>query len=442
MKEIKFVDVGEGITEGHVRKWLVKDGDSVKEDQPVVQVETDKAVVNVPAPISGVIKENFPENSDVHLGDTVAYIGTQSEIQLVPRQPSPPVLPQSQAASTAQPQAPAAPAAQPQKQPAPVQVVFPMAAAKQTQQQPAQAPRQPMPKEVIATPNVRKLARDLGVDISKVTGTGPEGRVVENDIRNIAHGETLQSRPLPKFSEVVEEKHADNIERVPMSQTRKAIARNMEASWTIPRAVHMDLVDADALFKVVQTEKPNVEDDFGVKLTFLPFIVKAAIEALKENPNFNSSYDHEKLEIIVKKYYNIGIAAESPSGLKVLVIKDADKKSIIDIAKEIHDLAEKVRNETITLEEMRDSTFTITNIGSLGGGFLSVPMINYPEVAILGIHLIRDMPVAKDGKIAIGKVLPISLVFDHRVVDGAEAVKFSNTIIKYLQDPDILEMLG
>ena len=441
MKEIKFVDVGEGITEGHVRKWLVKDGDSVKEDQPVVQVETDKAVVNVPAPISGVIKENFPENSDVHLGDTVAYIGTQSEIQLVPRQPSPPVLPQSQAASTAQPQAPAAPAAQPQKQPAPVQVVFPMAAAKQTQQQPAQAPRQPMPKEVIATPNVRKLARDLGVNISKVTGTGPEGRVVENDIRNIAHGETLQSRPLPKFSEVVEEKHADNIERVPMSQTRKAIARNMEASWTIPRAVHMDLVDADALFKVVQTEKPNVEDDFGVKLTFLPFIVKAAIEALKENPNFNSSYDHETMEIILKKYYNIGIAAEAPDGLKVAVVKFADKKSILAIAKELQNLAEKVRNQTISLDEMRDNTFTITNIGSLGGGYLAVPIINHPDVAILATSMIRDEPVVRDGVVRVAKVMPFSLVFDHRVVDGADAVKFGNSFKKYIEDPEFLEMM-
>ena len=151
---------------------------------------------------------------------------------------------------------------------------------------------------------------------------------------------------------------------------------------------------------MVQTEKPNVEKEFGVKLTLHAFHNQGGVEALKENPNFNSSYDHEKLEIIVKKYYNIGIAAESPSGLKVVVLKDADKKSIIELAKEMHDLAEKVRNETITLEEMRDSTFTITNMGSLGGGFLSVPMINYPEVAILGINLIRDMPMVKDGKIS------------------------------------------
>jgi pyruvate dehydrogenase E2 component (dihydrolipoamide acetyltransferase) len=319
---------------------------------------------------------------------------------------------------------------------------FTVQPAKQTPPPVQPAPQQPAQKEIVATPNVRKIARDLGVDISTVTGTGPEGRVVENDVRNIAHGESLQSRPIPKFSEVIEEKHAEKIERVPMSTLRKAIARNMEASWTIPHAVHMDLVDATSLFNIVQTEKPRVEKEFGIKLTYMPFIIKAAIEALKENPNFNSSYDHEKLEIIVKKYYNIGIAAESPSGLKVVVIKDADKKNIIELAKEIHALADKVKNDTITLDEMRDSTFTITNVGSLGGGFLSVPLINYPEVAILGINLMREMPVVEEGKIVIGKVLPFSLVFDHRVVDGAEAVKFGNAVIKYLQEPDILEMLG
>jgi pyruvate dehydrogenase E2 component (dihydrolipoamide acetyltransferase) len=407
MKEIKFVDVGEGITEGHVRKWLVKDGDVVKEDQPVVQVETDKAVVNVPAPVSGTLKQNAPENSDVRIGDTIAFIGEQSELQSAkPSQQAPAV---QQAAAAPQ---------------------------KQGVQQTAAS------KEIIATPSIRKLSRDIGIDISKVVGTGPGGRILENDVRGLAHGESLQSRPIPKFSELAESQHSGEIERIPMSQTRKAIARNMEASWTIPRATHMDLIDATALWEMVQKEKPNVEKEFGAKLTFLPFIIKAVIEAMKESPRVNASYDHENLEIIVKKYYNIGIAAESPSGLKVAVLKNADKKNIIALAKELKELGDKVKNETISMDEMKDSTFTITNIGSLGGGFLSVPMINYPEVAILGVHLIRDMPVVKDGKIVVGKVLPISIVFDHRVIDGAEVARFSNAIVKYLQDPDFLEMLG
>ena len=206
---------------------------------------------------------------------------------------------------------------------------------------------------------------------------------------------------MPKFSEVLEEKHSDNIERVPMSQTRKAIARNMELSALIPRAVHMDLLNASPLYNVVSKEKPNVEK-LGIKLTFLPFIIKAAIEAIKESPNFNSSYDHDTQEIVLKKYYNIGIAAEAPDGLKVIVIKNADKKSIVELAKEIQELHKKILDQTISIEEMRDSTFTITNIGSLGGGFLSVPMINYPEVAILGIHTIRDWPMITDGQVKIG----------------------------------------
>ncbi len=406
MKEIKFVDVGEGITEGHIQKYLVNDGDMVNEDQPVVQVETDKAVVNAPAPISGKIKFVAKENSDVKVGDTIAIIGTDAELSGTP---------------------------------APVSTE-PKVTVRKEEPKPQPAP-QTQPKEVLATPAVRKLARDLGVDIKKIVGTGPDGKVLENDIRSMAQQSANQSKPVPKFSEVLEQQHGEEVERIPMSMTRKAIARNMEASWTIPRATSMELVDADALYAIVEKEKPNVLKQFNVKLTLLPYIIKAVVQTLKENPYFNASYDHETLEIIVKKYYNIGIGAEAPDGLKVAVVKGADKMSIVDIAKAIHDLGEKVRNQTISLDEMRDSTFTITNIGSLGGGFEAVPMINYPEVAILGVLMLRDMPVVKDGKIVVGKVLPISLVFDHRVVDGAEAVKFTNALKKYLEDPDFLEML-
>ena len=406
MKEIRFVDVGEGITEGHIRKWLVKDGDMVKEDQPIAQVETDKAVVNVPSPIDGIVKIAAQENTTVHVGDMVAYIGEAQELASIPQ--------------NAQPQT---------------------AAAKTSAVAVAQQPKTPATKEIMATPSVRKLAHDLNVDISKVAATGPDGRILENDVRNAAN-QAVPTKLVPKFSEVLEEQHDDKIERIPLSQTRKAIARNMEASATIPRAVHMDLLDATALVNVVQKEKPVILSTLNVKLTFLPFIIKAVIEALKENPNFNASYDHEKLEIIRKKYYNIGLAAEAPDGLKVVVIKDADTKGVIDIAKEIQMLHEKVTNMTVTLEEMRDSSFTITNAGSLGGGFLSVPMINYPEVAILGINMIRDMPVVKDGQVVVGKVLPFEIAFDHRVVDGAEVVKFGNAIMKYLQDTAFLESLA
>ena len=409
MKEIKFVDIGEGITEGHIQKWLVNDGDDVKEDQSVVQIETDKAIVNIPSPIDGRIKIMAKEDTDVHIGDILAIIGSEDELKSISAHKGEQM---SQKSTELKPQS--------------------------QKQEISQA--QPTSMEVIASPSVRKLAEQLGVDLTQVIGTGPNGRILENDVRSFASKAVSGAKAVPKFSEVLEEQHKEEIERVPLSQTRKAIARNMELSWTIPRATHMDIINATALYDIVNRERQKIEKDLGIKLTYLPFIIKATIEALKENPHFNASYDHEKLEIIVKKYYNIGLATEAPDGLKVVVIKNADAKSIIELAKEIESLAEKVRNQTITIDDMRDSSFTITNIGSLGGGFLSVPMINYPDVAILGIHKIRDFPVVENGVVKPGKILPFSLVFDHRVVDGAEAVKFGNDLIKYLEDPDFLEM--
>lgn len=417
MNELKFVDVGEGITEGHVRKWMVKDNESVIEDQTLVQVETDKAVVNLPAPISGVVRIIAKDNTDLHIGDVIALIGTKQEIDgsLI-----------SQASLQGKSDEKAQNTAQEQKNDVVQNNIKPEQSADK--------------REILATPYVRKLARDLSIDLSTIHGTGPNGRIVENDIRS-AGRDFVQAIPIKKFSEVLEDSHKQDIERIPLTSTRKAIAKNMEASWTIPRAVHMDLINASSLYDAVSKEKGRAQSELNIKLTFLPFIIKAVLQALKENPNFNASYDHESLEIIRKNYYNIGIAAEAPDGLKVIVIKNADKKSIFSIAKELQELAEKVKNQTISLDEMKDSTFTITNIGSLKGGFLSVPMINHPDVAILGIHMIRDMPIVVDNMVKVGKVLPFSISFDHRVVDGFEAVKFGNALIKYLEDMQFLEML-
>lgn len=404
MKEIRFVDVGEGITEGHIKKWLVADGAEVKEDQPLFQVETDKAVVNMPAPIDGVVKIVAKENSTVKVGDTIAQVGTKEELS------SSPVLPS-----------------------ATVQQQIPM---------PQEHKTVPIEHEgVMATPFVRKLAHDLNIDLATVTGTGPNGRILENDVRGHATATSVQKKAIPKFSETLEEAHQNDIVRVPMSQTRKAIARNMEASLSVPTAVHMDLIDATQLYSIVSGAKVRAQNEEGVKLTFLPFIIKAAVAALKENPNFNASFDHETMEVIQKKYYNIGIAAEAPDGLKVAVIKFVDKKSILSIAKELQNLGEKIKNQTISLDEMRDNTFTITNIGSLGGGYLAVPIINHPDVAILATSMIRDDAVVRDGIVRVAKIMPFSLVFDHRVVDGADAVKFGNSFKKYIEDPEFLEMM-
>ena len=404
MKEIRFVDVGEGITEGHIKKWLISDGAEVKEDQPLFQVETDKAIVNMPAPIDGIAHIVAKEDSIVKVGDLIGYVSAKGESTVAPAGEAP------------------QPAATPQV--------------------PIEHKTIPIQHEgVLATPYVRKLARDLNVDLSTVTGTGPGGRILENDVRGHTTVTAPQKAAAPKYSEVLEEQHNLDVERIPMSQTRKAIAKNMEASLSVPTAVHMDLIDASVLYSIVSKEKARAEKETGAKLTFLPFIIKAVVGALKENPNFNASYDSETQEIILKKYYNIGLAAEAPDGLKVVVIKYADRKSILSIAKELQGLGEKVRNQTITMDEMRDNTFTITNIGSLGGGYLAVPIINHPDVAILATSMIRDVPIVVDGLIKIAKQMPFSLVFDHRVVDGADAVKFGNSFKKYIEDPEFLEMM-
>ncbi len=424
MKLIRFVDVGEGITEGHIQKWLVKDGDAVKEDQAVVQVETDKAVVNAPAPISGTIKINKKEGTTVYVGETVAWIGTPEEL----------------AGIGSQPQAEAKPAeAQAQKP----------QAAPAVQQAQAPAPQGQRPREPMATPAVRKMARDMNIDLAAVVGTGPGGRILESDLKGArtqqagaaATGTSkpaAASMPVNRFAEL-EERHRGQVEREPMSQLRKVIAKNMEESWKIPRAVHMDMINAGPLYNIVSMQKENVLKSFGIKLTFLPFIIKAVVEALKENQHFNASFDRDSNEIVVKKFYNIGLAAEAKDGLKVVVVKDADKKSIVDIARDVASLHKKILDNTITIDEMRDATFTITNVGSLGGGYLSVPMINPPEVAILAIHSIKDAPMVADGKVVVGKQLPFSISFDHRVLDGADAVKFGLAVIRCLQDPDFLE---
>ena len=412
METIKFVDIGEGITEGRIQKWLVKDGDTVKEDQAVAQVETDKAVASIPAPASGIIKIVAKEGSDIKVGGIMAYLGSKDEISKAGAGGD---VPSTDAKSdkTIKPQ--------------------------QSQVQNKQPVSEDHNKRVIAPPSVRHMAEELGIDIGNVKGSGPNGRITLDDVKNYSAKKTVDSQK----GAVATASSADNAdtERLPLSPTRKAMAKNMELSWQMPTASHIDLINANALFGVVQKEKEKTLKRLNVKLSYLPFIIKAAVEALKENPNFNASYDRERQEIIVKKHYNIGIAAEAPDGLKVVVIKDSDKKSIVELAKELDDLHKKALDRTISLSEMKDSSFTITNVGSLGGGFIAIPVINYPDVAILGITLIRDMPVVDGDKIVPGKVLPFTVTFDHRVVDGAEAVKFGNAFKSYMEDPEFLDML-
>ncbi|MEM4389236.1 MAG: dihydrolipoamide acetyltransferase family protein [Candidatus Micrarchaeia archaeon] len=370
----RFPDVGEGITEGRVVKWLVKEGERVKEDQPLGEIETDKAVVEMPSPKAGIVLRLYvPEGGVVKVGEALAAIGEEGE-------------------SAPEATAPLQPAARP-----------------------------------LATPAVRKLARELGVDLTKIRGTGPAGRITEQDVRAAS---TAPRAPPPVHIE-------GPVERIPLVGVRKLIAQRMsQSAFTIPHVTHMDECDVTELWKLREGKKALAQAK-GIHLTFLPFIARAVILSLKHHPIFNASIDEEKGEIVIKKYINLGIAVDTPDGLLVVVIRNADSKDILELAREMNELSERARERKVSLEELRGSTFTITNIGTLGGIF-ATPIINPGECAILGTGRIRDAPAVLDGQIVVRKLLPLSLSFDHRITDGAAAARFVNAIKQHLEDPSLL----
>jgi pyruvate dehydrogenase E2 component (dihydrolipoamide acetyltransferase) len=282
---------------------------------------------------------------------------------------------------------------------------------------------------VLAAPATRKLARELDVDIKTVHGTGPAGRITQADVRKAA------SKGIPTAPAVMVP--AGEEERVPLSGIRKVIADKMTYSKThIPHACGMDYVDVTRLVQIREKEK-RVFAPKGIKLTYLPFILKACVIALKRYPQFNAHFDEAKSEIVFRKQINIGIAVDTPEGLMVPVVHDIERKSMVEIAKEIERLAELAKAKKLGLDDIKGGTFTITNVGSVGGMY-STPIINPPEVAIMGVHRIKDLPLVIDGEIKARKVMGVSVCFDHRVVDGAAATEFMNVVKRHLEDPDLL----
>ncbi|MFH1234019.1 MAG: dihydrolipoamide acetyltransferase family protein, partial [Candidatus Diapherotrites archaeon] len=298
---------------------------------------------------------------------------------------------------------------------------------------------------VLATPAVRRLAKNLGVDLSKAKGSGAHGQVLEKDLKVFA--QHIEERKTQAKEETKPEQYKmetiasfdqyGKFLRIPLTMTRRTIAERMAKSWsTKPHAVEMDEADVTELWAVREKEK-EFADSKGIHLTFLPFIVRAVIAALRLNPYFNATFDEEKKEVLTKSYYNIGVAIDTPHGLMVPVIRKAEEKSILEIGHEIEVLAQKARDRSISIEEMRDSTFTITNYGSIGGTF-GVPIINFPEIAILGVGRITERAAVRAGKVEVRKALPLSLSFDHRVVDGAQAAQFMKDLVRHLEDPNLL----
>lgn len=417
-KEFKFPDIGEGITEGEIVRWYIKDGDKVEEHQVVGEVETDKAVAEIPSPYSGtVLKINFKEGETVKVGQTLFVIGGEGEtISETKPEVKAPVFKAAGAVGYLE-EAPE---------------------EEDVKTAPVVAKPVTVKSAVLATPIVRNLAKQLGVDITRSVGTGPEGRITEEDVKRATETKILPEEKAPAMKITKKYDMWGYIDHVPLKGIRKAIARHMvESVKHIPHVTTMDEADVTELAKLREGEKIKAQEK-GIKLTYLPFIMKACVAALKEFPLLNATLDEENEDIIVRKYYSIGFAVDvDGEGLVVPVIKYAENKSVLDIAKEMQDLAEKARMKKLDLNDMRGGSFSITNYGSIGGIF-ATPIINYPESAILGMGKIYDKPVVVDGKIEIKKILPFSLVFDHRIADGADAQRFLNTVISYLQQPEKL----
>ncbi len=388
--EFKFPDIGEGVMEGEVTKWLVEEGDYVKRDQPLVEVMTEKVTVELPSPIAGlVLKIMVKAGETIRVGQTVVVLGEKGET----------VQTQTTASTSAVPASP-------------------------MHVDPQKMVQHPVQGKTIATPAIRKLARELNIDLAVVQSTGPGGRITEEDVRSASK---MAMQPMVQ-GEGLEE-------RVPLKGIRKTIAERMSRSKHLAAHVtHVEEVDFTELVSVREKAKEMAHQS-NVKMTYLPFVVKAVVNGLKKYPHFNASLDDGKNEIVVKKYYSIGIAVATQNGLIVPVIKEVDKKSLRQIAQEIEELSEKARTGKLVLNETRGGTFTITNIGSIGGVF-STAIINHPEVAILAIGRIVKRPAVRNGNIVVRDIVNLSLNFDHRVLDGADAANFLNMVKHSLEEPN------
>jgi pyruvate dehydrogenase E2 component (dihydrolipoamide acetyltransferase) len=454
----RLPELGEGIHEGEIVKWHVKPGDTVEEDQVIMEVQNDKAVVEVPSPVKGKVLElKVTEGTVSVVGDPLIEFEVEGELPNLP--------------DHGHGEAPAAaePAKEDKMEPGCDIGSQVSANANQPLDTPlAQATATAAPvdrKHVLATPSVRKYAREKGVQLALVPGTGKLGRITREDVdRFLAGGAAAPAQaqaaqaqaeaaaPAAQAPTGVQQAAAaptvhytaqagEVEERVPLKGIRKAIAKAMvKSAYTAPHVTIFDEVDVTDLVAMRKEAKPLAEER-GVKLTYLPFIVKAVVAGLKKFPELNASIDDEKQEIVYKKYYNIGIATSTDDGLVVPVVKAADRKSIFEIAGEIGELAKKARERKATADELKGSTFSITNIGSAGGMFFT-PIINYPEVAILGVGRISEKPVVKNGEIVVGQVLSLSLSFDHRLIDGEPAQRFVNYVKQLLENPTLLVMEG
>lgn len=412
--EFRFPDVGEGIHEGEIVRWLVKEGDRVHPDQPLVEVETDKAMVEIPAPRAGTILHRaVGEGEKIQVGEVLVVIGEAGERKASAASASVSVVGSLDTATTELPPPPE---------------VAPTARTASA----AQPPR------VLAIPSVRKLARDLGVDLTQVTPTGPHGRIRREDVLHAAGQSSTPPTPpkpvAPMAPAALERDQHGPVEYEPLSALRRTIAQAMVTAATT--AVPVTTTDeADVTELVALRERSNAAAaEHNVHITLLPFLMKAVVAALRQHPRFNASLDEAQNRLILKRYYHLGIATDTAEGLIVPVVKDVDQKNLVTLATDLARLTDLARTRRIPLTDLRGGTFTISNYGAIGGIF-ATPMLHVPEVAILGVGKLLQKPVVHGDAVVIRPILPLSLTFDHRALDGAEAQRFLNALIAYLSNP-------
>ena len=412
--EFKFPDLGEGIAEGEVKKWLVKEGDVVERDQSLAEVETDKAVVEIPSPVAGkVLRLDHKEGELVQVGEVLAVIGDEEEAEGSPEE-----------GTEGSPEEEKAEEPSEEERPPSVSVVGELPSE---EVEVSSAPVRREKKEVLAMPAVRKEAKEKGVDLADVEPSGPSGQVTSSDL-----GAKPKAKTVPKFDLY------GYVDRIPVRGIRRTTAKRMLESKERTAAVtSMEQADVTRLVELRERIKAEAKERMGVNVTYIPFIIKALVQALKAHPLLNSVVDDEREEIVVKKYYNIGVAVAIDDGLMVPVIKGADMKGIRELAEEVASLAKAAQDRKVDLADLKGGTFTITNYGVFGGTY-GTPIINYPETAILGIGRIMDAPMVVDGEVRPRKVLPLSLTFDHRAYDGAVAAKFLRDLVHLLENPELL----
>ncbi|QDX01010.1 2-oxo acid dehydrogenase subunit E2 [Staphylococcus chromogenes] len=426
--EFKLPDIGEGIHEGEIVKWFVKAGDKIEEDDVLCEVQNDKSVVEIPSPVAGTIEDVLVEEGTVAVvGDTIVKIDAPDAEEMQFKGGH-----DDESSNDSK------------------EEVKEEAKEEAPQQAPANEDVDEN-KKVKAMPSVRKYARDNNVNIKAVNGTGKNGRITKEDVDAYLNGggqaattEDTASTPAESTQETATTAapagdFPETTEKIPAM--RKAIAKAMvNSKHTAPHVTLMDEIDVQELWDHRKKFK-EIAAEQGTKLTFLPYVVKALVSALKKYPALNTSFNEEAGEIVHKHYWNIGIAADTERGLLVPVVKHADRKSIFQISDEINELAVKARDGKLTSDEMKGATCTISNIGSAGGQWFT-PVINHPEVAILGIGRIAQKPIVKDGEIIAAPVLSLSLSFDHRQIDGATGQNAMNHIKRLLNNPELLLMEG